>query len=110
MDVLALEVEGGLEHGTFAGHGYQLVVTAIEGRPDAPGVAHGEHLAAACEAAHHIASVVVAHRGAKDVGHLHVVVDMACDVDPLEPHLLGFHEEPLDLAVEAVTHKLEGEV
>ena len=52
----------------------------------------------------------MAHRGAKDVGHLHVVVDMACDVDSLESHLLGFHEEPLDLAVEAVTHKLEGEV
>ena len=107
---LAGEVEGGLQHDALAGHGNHLVVAVEEGRPDAPGVAHGKHLAGARHAAHHVAAVVVGHRGAQHIGHLHVILDVACDVRMLQPQPFGLREAALHLAVEAVAHPLQRDV
>ena len=58
-DIRGFQVEGRLEDGPLAGQDDHLLIAVIEGGTDAPGVAHGEHLAAAGQPAHHIASVIV---------------------------------------------------
>ena len=58
-DIRGFQVEGRLKDGPLAGQDDHLLIAVIEGGTDAPGVAHGEHLAAAGQPAHHIASVIV---------------------------------------------------
>ena len=43
MNIVALEVEGCLQHGALAGYSHNLVVAIVERRTDAPGVAYGKH-------------------------------------------------------------------
>ena len=63
LNLFTCKVKGCLQYSTLAGHGNHLVVLMPKGRTDAPRVAHGKHLAAASHAAHHVAAVVVRHRG-----------------------------------------------
>ena len=58
-DIRGIQVESCLEDGPLAGQDDHLLVAVIEGGTDTPGIAHGEHLAAAGQAAHHIAPVKV---------------------------------------------------
>ena len=109
-DVFAGQVEGGLEHGTLAGQCHHLVVTVEEGRADAPRVADGKHLAASRQAAHHVAAVVGMHGRAQHVGHVHVVLNVAGDVESFQPQPSGRFEVALHLAVQPVPHQLQGDV
>ena len=58
-DIRGLQVEGRLEHRPLAGQRNDLLIAVIERGTNPPGIAHGKHLAAAGQSAHHIASVVV---------------------------------------------------
>ena len=110
VDVVGLQVEGRLDDGALTGHDDDLLVLIPEGRAYAPGIAHGEHLAAARQAAHHVAAVEMRHRRAQHVPHLHVVVDEFRDLDALQAQLPRDGIQALDLAVEAVAHQLQGDV
>ena len=57
VDAIGGKVEGGLDDRTFAGDHKHLFVPVPEGGTDGPRVAHGEHLATACEAAEHVAAI-----------------------------------------------------
>ena len=109
-DVLSLQVKRRLQYGALAGNGHHLVVAIVEGRTDAPRVAHGEHLARSRQAAHHVAAVVVLHRSPQHVGHLYVVVNIVGDVRALQTLFLCDGIQPLHLAVEPMAHQFEGDV
>ena len=109
-DVLGLKVEGRLQHGALAGHGNNFLILIPECRTDAPGVAHGEHLAATGQSAHHVAAVVMLHGCAQHVGHFHVVVNVVGDVCALESFVFRLHEQSLHLAVQTVAHQFECDV
>ena len=109
-DIPDFQVEGRLEHGTFAGQHHEFVVAIVKRRTDAPGIAHGEHLAASRQAAHHIAAVEVDHRRTEDIRHAHVIFDVMRDGKPFQTLLPGLGEQALCLAVQAVSHQLQRDV
>ena len=103
---VGIEVEARLYHRPFACHHHHFVVLIPEGRPYAPRVAHGKHLARACNAAHHVASVKERHRRAQHTAHLHVVVDVPGYVGVAQLSLSGLGIEALHFAVQTVAHQL----
>ena len=110
VDVIALEVKGGLQHRAFAGQSHNLVVLIPECGAYAPWVAHGKHLATAGQSTNHVTAIIVLHRLPKHVGHLYVVIDISCDVGTLQSFRLGFLKESFHLAVQPVAHQFEGDV
>ena len=110
LHIVACEVECGLQHRPFACYSHHIIVPVEESRANAPGVAHGKHLAATGHATHHIAAIVVGHRGAQHVSRLYVILYISCDVGAFHPLCLSFGEQAFDFAVKAVTHQLEGDV
>ena len=110
MNLIGLEGEHRLYDGALGGHHDHLVVPVPEGGPDAPRVAHGEHLAAARQAAHHVAAVPQGGGGAQDIVHVHPFLDVARDVRPLQPWRGGLGIQPLARAVEPVAHLLQHDV
>ena len=109
-DILAFQVERGLQDGTFAGQDDDLVVLVIESRTNAPRIANGKHLAASRQSAHHVTTVEIAHRGLQDVRHSDVVFNVTRNLAVLEPQLLGFREVALHLAVEPMAHQFERDI
>ena len=109
-DVVGSKVEGGLQYGTFAGQSHNLVVAIVERRTDAPGVAYGEHLARACQSAHHVAAVVVLHRGAQHVGHLDMGVNIVRNIGTFQSLFLSLDKQTLHLAVQTVSHQFQRDV
>ena len=110
MHILRLDIESGLKHGALAGDGDNLVVAIIERWADAPRIAHREHLARARQSAHHIAAVIVLHRRAQHVGHLHMLINIIGDIGALESLCSGLLIETLHLAVQAMSHQLQRDV
>ena len=110
LNVIAGEVEGRLQYGTLTGNGHNLIVPIEEGRPYAPRVAHSKHLAAACHAAHHVASVVVGHRGAQYICHLNVVFDVMGNVYAFQSFCFSFDKETFHFSVQAMPHQFECDV
>ena len=110
LDVLTLEVEGGLQHRALRGDDDDLVVLVVEARTDAPGVAHGEEVAAAGDATDDIASVEVGHGRLEHIGHLDMVLDVARDVLVLQSVVAGNDKVALHLAVEAMAHQLQQDI
>ena len=110
LNVFTSEVKGCLQYSTLAGHGYHLVVLMPEGRTDAPRVAHGKHLAAARHAAHHIAAVVVRHRGTQHIGHLHVVFYIMSNVCAFQSFLLSLDEQAFYFPVQSMPHQFERDI
>ena len=109
-DAVGRHVEHGLYHRTLAGqHGY-LVVLIPEGRTDAPRVADGKALAAARQAAHHVAAVPLPARRAQHVGQVHMFLYVVGDAHTRQPFGFGLVEQALHLAVQAVAHLLEHDV
>ena len=107
LHLIALYVERCLEHRALAGHGHHLVVAVVKGRTYAPRVAHGEHFAAAGEAADNVTAVEIGHGGLEHVAHLHVVIDVSRYVNALKPLFLGIGEVAFHLPVEPVSHPLQ---
>ena len=110
FNVIATEVEGRLQYGTLAGDAGDFVVPIEEGWPYAPRVAHGEHLAAARHATHHVASVVVGHRGAQYICHLNVVFDVMGDVYAFQSFFLSFDKETFNFSIQAMSHQFQCDV
>ena len=108
--VVAFEVERSLKHRALTGQGDNLIVHEVERRADSPWVADGEHLARPRQAAHHIAAVEVLHGGLEHVAHPHVVLDVAGDVETLQPLVLGLNKVALHLAVQPMPHQFKHDV
>ena len=110
VNAIGGHIECGLNDRTFGCHHQHLFVTIPESRTDAPRVAHGEHLTAACEAAQHIAAVEERGGGAQDVGDVDVVLDVSGQVGAGESLHIGDVVDAFALAVEPVSHEFEHDV
>ena len=110
LNVFSLQIEARLNDRALRCQHHHLVVLIPESRTDAPRVAHGKHLSAARQSAHHIATVEMRHRGFQDVGHTDVVVNILCDVYSRKPLFPGFYENPLYLTVQPMSHQFESDV
>ena len=110
MHILCLDIESGLQHRTLAGNGNQFIITIIERRTDAPGVAHREHLATPRQTAHHITAVVVLHRRAQHVGHLHMLINILCDIGARQSLCRSLLIESLHLTVQTMAHQLQRDI
>ena len=110
VDVVGMKIKGRLQYRSLAGESDDFVIAIVKRRTDAPGVAHGKHLAAACQSTHHVASIVVTHRGAQHVANFDMIVDISGEFGALKSLFLGFDEESFHLAVEAMSHQFERDI
>ena len=110
VHVLCFHVERGLNDGAFRCHHHYLVVLIPEGGPDAPGVAHAHHLAAARHAAKHVAAVPHGGGELEHVGQVDVVFDVARDVCIGKSLLHSLVEAAFAFAVEPVPELFEEDI
>ena len=110
VNAIGGHIECGLNDRTLGCHHQHLFVTIPESGTDAPGVSHGEHLAAAREAAQHIAAIEKGGGGAQDVGDVEVVFDVACQVSACKSLHVGDVVDAFTLAVKTVPHQFEHDV
>ena len=110
VNAIGGHIECGLNDRTLGCHHQHLFVTIPESGTDAPGVSHGEHLAAAREAAQHIAAIEKGSGSAQDVGDVEVVFDVSCQVSACKSLHVGNVVDALALAVKTVPHQFEHDV
>ena len=104
VNAIGGHIECGLNDRTLGCHHQHLFVTIPESGTDAPGVSHGEHLAAAREAAQHIAAIEKGSGSAQDVGDVDVVFDVSCQVSACKSLHVGNVVDAFALAVKTVPH------
>ena len=63
VHLVGIKVERGLDDGPFGGKHHDFIVLVPKCRTYAPGVAHGEHLAAAGHSAEHVTAIPERRRG-----------------------------------------------
>ena len=110
LDILCLQIEGGLDHRALRSQDYELIILIVERRTDAPGITHSEHLTRARETTHHITSIEMVHRGLQHIRHLHMVVDITGDGSALQALLTGLSVETLHLTIQTMAHQFERDI
>ena len=110
LNVVLLQIEGGLQNGAFAGDGADFIVFVVEGGTDSPRVTHREHLTTARHSAHHISAIEMRQRGFQDVSHVHVIVDIFGHLLLFQSQSQCFLVATFHLSVKTVPHQLQQNV
>ena len=110
LDVPRMNVHHGLDDRTFGGDHHDFLIGIIEGRTDAPRVAHGKHLAAPGQSADDKAAVPRRHAARQHLRQVDSILNSLRNLNTLQA--LGFAGgvELLHFAVEAVPHLLEHDI